>query len=150
VDEAALIIGDVVIEERVNIWPGAVLRGDIEPIYVGRGTSIQDCTVIHTDPGYPVEIGEECTIAHGCIIHGCRVGRGSLIAMGAILMTGAEVGERCLIGAGALLTEGKTIPSGSVAMGIPAKLIRLVTKEDLARIGATNEAYQRLMRTYRG
>lgn len=150
VDEAALIIGEVVVEQGVNIWPGAILRGDIEPIRVGRGTSVQDGTVIHTDPGHPVEIGEECTIAHGCILHGCRVGRGSLIAMGAIILTGAEVGERCLIGAGALIPEGKTIPSGSVAMGMPAKVVRPVAKEDLERIRAANEAYQRLMRMHKG
>jgi carbonic anhydrase/acetyltransferase-like protein (isoleucine patch superfamily) len=150
VDEAALIIGEVVVEEGANIWPGVVLRGDIEPIHIGRGTSIQDCTVMHTDPGYPVEIGKECTIAHGCIIHGCRVGNGSLVAMGAIILTGAEVGEGCLIGAGALLPEGKVIPSGSVALGMPAKVVRPVANEDLARIRATNEAYQRLMRRYRG
>jgi carbonic anhydrase/acetyltransferase-like protein (isoleucine patch superfamily) len=150
VDRAALIIGDVTLEEGVNVWPGAVLRGDIEPIRVGKATSIQDGAVVHTDPGFPVDIGNGCTIAHGCIIHGCRIGNGSLIAMGAILLTGAVVGERCIIGAGALLPEGKSIPSGSVAMGMPAKVIRSVIEEDLSRMRATNEAYQRLMLAHKG
>jgi carbonic anhydrase/acetyltransferase-like protein (isoleucine patch superfamily) len=122
----------------------------IEPIRIGKGTSIQDGAVIHTDPSYPVDIGDECTIAHGCIIHGCRIGSGSLIAMGAILLTGAVVGERCLIGAGALLPEGKEIPNGSVAMGMPAKIIRSVGEEDLSRMRATNEAYQRLVLAHKG
>lgn len=145
VDQAALIIGDVTLEGGVNIWPGAVLRGDVEPIRVGRGASVQDGTVVHTDPGYPVEIGTDCTIAHGCIIHGCRIGNGSLIAMGAIILTGAEVGEGCLIGAGALVPEGKTIPNGSVAIGMPARVVRSVTDDDRSRMRATSEAYQRLM-----
>jgi carbonic anhydrase/acetyltransferase-like protein (isoleucine patch superfamily) len=148
VDAAAIVIGKVTLEEGVNVWPGAVLRGDIEPIYVGKGTSIQDGTVVHTDPGYHVEISEDCTVAHRCIIHGCRIGKGSLIAMGAIILTGAEVGERCLLGAGALLPEGKKIPSGSVAMGMPARVARQVTEEDLSRMKTTNEAYRWLMRTY--
>jgi carbonic anhydrase/acetyltransferase-like protein (isoleucine patch superfamily) len=150
VDKAALIIGDVTLEEGVNVWPGAVLRGDVEPIRVGKATSIQDGAVVHTDPGFPVDIGNGCTISHGCIIHGCRIGNGSLIAMGAILLTGAVVGERCIIGAGALLPEGKSIPSGSVAMGMPAKVIRSVIEEDLSRMRATNEAYQRLMLAHKG
>lgn len=150
VDEAALVIGDVVLEAGVNVWPGAVLRGDIERISVGKGTSIQDGAVIHTDPGYPVDIGDGCTIAHRCIIHGCKVGSGSLIAMGAILLTGAAVGERCIVGAGALLPEGKTIPNESVAMGMPAKVIRSINETDLSRMRETNEAYQRLMHAHRG
>lgn len=150
VDEAALIIGDVVLEEGVNVWPGAVLRGDIERIRVGRRTSIQDGAVVHTDPGYPVDIGEGCTIAHRCIIHGCRVGSGSLIAMGAILLTGAVVGEGCIVGAGALLPEGKAIGKGSVAMGMPARVVRGVGEGDLSRMRETNEAYQRLMRAHKG
>lgn len=150
VDEAALVIGDVVLEDEVNVWPGAVLRGDIERISVGRGTSIQDGAVIHTDPGFPVEIGEGCTIAHRCIVHGCTVGSGSLIAMGAILLTGAVVGERCIIGAGALLPEGKTVAKESVAMGMPAKVIRNVGEVDLSRMRETNEAYRRLMLAHKG
>ncbi len=149
VDEAALIIGDVALEEGANVWPGAVLRGDIEPIRIGKWTSVQDGTIVHTDPGYPVDVGEGCTIAHRCIIHGCRIGSGTLIAMGAILLTGSVVGERCLVGAGALLPEGKEIPSASVALGIPAKVIRAVGEEDLSRMRATNEAYRRLMLAHR-
>ncbi len=150
VDDAALLIGDVTVESEANIWPGAILRGDIEPIHVGIGASVQDGAIIHTDPGYRAEIGENCTIAHRCIIHGCKVGRGSLVAMGAILLTGVEVGEDCLIGAGALLPEGMVVPPRTVAMGIPAKIVRTVTEKDLSRIRATNQAYRRLMLTHMG
>jgi carbonic anhydrase/acetyltransferase-like protein (isoleucine patch superfamily) len=148
VHEAAVVIGDVRIEEGANIWPGAVLRGDVEKITIGRWTSIQDCTVVHTDPGFPVSIGDCTTIAHGCVIHGCRVGSQTLIAMGAIILTGAEIGDGCIVGAGALVPENMTIPSGYIAMGMPAKVVRRVEEKDLIRIRKTNSAYQKLMKMY--
>lgn len=148
-DRAAIVIGDVTLDEGANVWPGSVLRGDVEPIRIGKWVSIQDGTVVHTDPGFPVEIGEGSTVAHGCIIHGCRVGNGCLIAMGAIILTGASVGDRCIMGAGALLPEGRAIPSGSVAMGMPARVVRPVSDDDLSRMKATNEAYRHLMLRHR-
>lgn len=149
VDEAALVIGDVLVEEGANIWPGVVIRGDVEPIHVGRRVSVQDGTVVHTDPGYAVDVGDDTTIAHGCIIHGCKIGRGSLIAMGATILTGAVVGEGCIVGAGALIPEGKTLPPDSVALGVPARVVRTTSEEDKGRIRSTGEAYQRLMRLHR-
>jgi carbonic anhydrase/acetyltransferase-like protein (isoleucine patch superfamily) len=148
VHETAVVIGDVVIEEDVNVWPCAVLRGDIERVTVKKGASIQDGAVLHTDPGFPTMIGERCTVAHGCIMHGCRIGRDTLIAIGAIVLTGAEVGEGCIVGAGAVVPEGKSIPSGTIAMGIPAKVLRNVEAKDRERIRKTAGAYRRLMKKY--
>jgi carbonic anhydrase/acetyltransferase-like protein (isoleucine patch superfamily) len=148
VHEAAVVIGDVRMEEGANVWPGAVLRGDVEKITIGRGASIQDCTVVHTDPGFPVSIGDWTTVAHGCVIHGCRVGKQTLIAMGAIVLTGAEVGDNCIFGVGALVPEGRVIPNRSIAMDMPAKVVRKVEEKDLVRIRETNGAYQKLMRMY--
>jgi len=148
VHETAVVIGDVVIEEEVNVWPCAVIRGDIERITVKKGASVQDGAVLHTDPGFPTIIGERCTVAHGCIMHGCRIGKDTLIAMGAIVLTGAEVGEGCIIGAGAVVPEGKSIPSGTIAIGIPAKVLRSVEAHDKERIKKTAEAYLRLMKKY--
>lgn len=149
VHDAAIVIGDVVIEEGANIWPNAVLRGDIEQIWIGKGCSIQDGAIIHTDPGAPVTIGEGATVAHGCIIHGCKIGSRSLIGMGAIVLTGAEIGEECIIGAGALVPEGKAIPRRSIAMGVPAKVIRGADDGDIKRIGMTAAAYLELAKKYR-
>jgi carbonic anhydrase/acetyltransferase-like protein (isoleucine patch superfamily) len=148
VHDASVVIGDVVIEEDVNVWPSAVLRGDIERITVKKGASIQDGAVLHTDLGFPTVIGEGSTVAHGCIIHGCKIGRETLIAIGAIVLTGSEVGEGCIVGAGALVPEGKSIPSGKIAMGIPAKVVRNVEEEDRKRIRETAEAYRKLMKKY--
>lgn len=148
VHEAAVVIGDVVIEEDANVWPSAVLRGDVERITVKRGASIQDGAILHTDPGFPVVIGERSTVAHGCIIHGCKIGRETLVAIGAIVLTGAEVGDGCVIGAGALVPEGKSIPSGTIAMGIPAKIVRSVEAQDRERIRETAHAYRNLMKKY--
>ncbi|MDD1766307.1 MAG: gamma carbonic anhydrase family protein [Candidatus Methanomethyliaceae archaeon] len=148
VHETAVVIGDVVIEEEVNVWPCAVIRGDIERITVKKGASVQDGAVLHTDPCFPTIIGERCTVAHGCIMHGCRIGKDTLIAMGAIVLTGAEVGEGCIIGAGAVVPEGKSIPSGTIAIGIPAKVLRSVEAHDKERIKKTAEAYRRLMKKY--
>jgi len=149
VHDAAVVIGDVLIEDYANVWPCAVLRGDIERITVERRASIQDGAVIHTDPGFPTVIGEGTTIAHGCVIHGCRVGNHSLVAMGAIVLTGSEVGEHCIIGAGGLVPEGKSIPSGTIAMGLPVKVLRNVDEEDIARIERTASAYLELVKKYR-
>ncbi len=149
VHQSAVLIGDIIVEEEANIWPQAVLRGDMERITVRKRASIQDSTIVHTDPGFPAEIGEGTTIGHGCIIHGCKIGNNSLVAMGAIILTGAQVGDNCIIGAGGLVTEGKYIPNGSVALGIPAKIIRNVSDEDVFRIEKTNSAYIELVKKYK-
>ena len=120
----AAVIGDVVLGAEASVWFGAALRGDNEPITIGAGSNVQEHVVMHTDPGYPLEIAENCTIGHKALLHGCQVGPGALIGMGAIILNGARIGAGCLIGAGALITEGKEIPPGSLVMGAPGKVVR--------------------------
>lgn len=124
----ATIVGDVTLEKDVNIWYGAVLRGDSGAITVGEGTNVQDNCVIHEN----TIIGKHCTIGHGAIVHGCTVGSGCVIGMGAIVLTGAVLGDGCLVGAGALVT-GKTVaPAGSMLLGSPAKVVKTLTAEQMA------------------
>ena len=120
----AIITGDVRLAAGVNIWFGAVLRGDTEPLRVGKGSNVQDGSVIHADVGYPVTLGENVTVGHQVTLHGCTVGDGSLIGIRAVVMNGAKIGRHCLVGAGSLVTEGKEFPDGSLIMGVPAKVVR--------------------------
>jgi carbonic anhydrase/acetyltransferase-like protein (isoleucine patch superfamily) len=139
----AHVIGKVIIGEDVGIWFGAVLRGDNEPITLGKGTNIQEGTVIHTDIGSPVTIGEGCTIGHNAIIHGCTIGNNSLIGMGATVLNGARIGNNCLVGANALVTEGKEFPDNSLIVGSPAKAIRILDEAAVAGLKLSAESYKR-------
>ncbi|MEH6361823.1 MAG: gamma carbonic anhydrase family protein [Amylibacter sp.] len=145
----AQVIGAVTLESGVGVWFGAVLRGDNEPIIIGEGSNIQENTVAHTDMGYPVTIGKNCTIGHSAIIHGCTVGDNSLIGMGATVLTGAVIGKNCLIGAGALVTEGKVIPDGSLVVGMPAKVIRSLDVDAIEGLKQSALHYQDNMRRFR-
>lgn len=120
----ANLIGKVVLEDEASVWFGCTLRGDNEEIRVGRGSNVQENVVCHTDIGYPLVIGPDCTIGHKAMLHGCIIGAGSLIGMGATILNGAKIGRGCLIGAGALITEGKEIPDFSLVMGAPGKVVR--------------------------
>lgn len=135
---SADVTGDVTLGKDSNIWYQAVVRGDHACIRIGEGTNIQDGCVLHVDEGYPVEVGDYVTVGHGAILHGCRVGDGSLIGMGAIVLNGVKIGKNCVIGAGALVTQGTVIPDGMMALGSPAKVKRAVTEEEieLNRVGA--------------
>ena len=135
---SATVIGKVEISEDVGIWFGCVLRGDNEPIRLGTGTNVQEDCVFHTDPGFPVTIGEGCTIGHKAMIHGCTIGSNSLIGMGATILNGAVIGDNCLIGAGALIPEGKQIPDNSLVMGMPGKVVREIDENGAA--GLRNSA----------
>ena len=126
----AAVVGDVRIGRDVGIWFGVVMRGDRETITIGAGSNIQEHTVMHTDPGFPLHVGEGCTVGHRAILHGCTVGDNSLIGMGAIVLNGAKIGNNCLVGAGALVTEGKEFPDNSLIVGSPAKVVR--TLDDAA------------------
>lgn len=137
----AHVIGEVALGARVGVWFGAVLRGDNEPIVIGADTNIQEHTMVHTDPGFPVRIGEGCTIGHRAIIHGCTIGSNTLIGMGAIILNGARIGDNCLIGAGALVTEGKEVPDGSLVVGAPAKVVRPLSEEQIARLRLSAAKY---------
>jgi len=127
----ATIIGDVVIEEGASIWFGAVLRGDVGPIRIGKRANIQDLSMIHTTTGLSeAHVGEDVTVGHGCILHGCRIGARVLVGMGSILLDNATVGDDCVIGAGSLLTARTLVPAGSLVMGRPAKVLRQATESE--------------------
>ena len=137
----AMIIGAVTIGEESSVWFNCVLRGDLEYIEVGERTNIQDGTVVHLDPGFPCLIGDDVTIGHGAIIHGCTVGDGAMISMGATILTGAKIGERAIIAAGAVVREGQEIPPETLAMGLPSQVKREVTPADLERVRHGREGY---------
>jgi len=145
----ARVIGNVMLAEEVGIWFNAVLRGDNEPIVIGRGSNVQDGCVFHADPGFPLTLGEDVTVGHNAMLHGCTVGDGTLIGMGAVVMNGAKVGKGCLIGANALIPEGKEIPDGSMAVGQPAKVIRQVDARLAAELRRAADVYRRRQAHYR-
>jgi len=138
----ANVIGKVMLEDEAGIWFGATLRGDNEVIHVGRGTNIQENVVCHTDMGFPLVIGADCTIGHKAMLHGCTIGAGTLIGMGATVLNGAKIGAGCLIGAGALVTEGKEIPDGALVMGAPGRVVRMLDDAARARLLASAEGYR--------
>ena len=137
----AILVGKVQVGADVGIWFGAIARGDNEPIVIGARTNIQEHVVLHTDMGFPLTIGEGCTIGHRAMLHGCTIGDNTLIGMGAIVLNGAQIGRDCLIGAGALVTEGKIIPDGSLVVGSPGKVIRPLDAEAIARLTQSADNY---------
>lgn len=145
----ANVVGQVIIELGVSIWFGSTLRGDTEPLIIGAGSNVQENTVIHSDPGFPVRIGVNCTIGHKAMIHGCTIGGGSLIGMGATVLNGAKIGAGCLIGAGALIPEGKEIPDGSLVVGMPGKVVRELDAEAKAGLLESARTYRERMRRFR-
>lgn len=138
----ANVIGRVVLEAGASVWFGATLRGDNEEIRVGAGSNVQEACVLHTDMGYPLVIGAECTIGHKAMLHGCVIGEGTLIGMGATILNGARIGKGCLIGACALITEGKEIPDGSLVMGSPGRVVRDLDAEARARLLKSASGYR--------
>jgi len=139
----AVIVGDVTIEEGVSVWDCAVLRGDVDSITVGKNTNIQDCAVIHVSEGVPTVIGENVTIGHGAIVHAATVRDNVIIGMNAVVLDGAEIGEGSIIGAGAVVTPGTKIPPNSLAVGIPAKVVR--SGEEIREAAIKNgQIYQEL------
>ncbi|MEX2416223.1 MAG: gamma carbonic anhydrase family protein [Paenibacillaceae bacterium] len=135
------IIGDVKIEQECSIWYNAVLRGDLAPIRIGQRTNIQDGTIAHVNVDQPLLIGEDVSVGHGAIIHGCTISKGALIGMGAIILNGAVIGEYALIGAGSIVTENKIIPPYTLSLGSPARVVRELTAEDLNRMKITTDSY---------
>jgi len=145
----AHVIGKVSLAEGVGIWFGAVLRGDNEEIRIGRGSNVQENSVLHTDWDFPLTVGENCTIGHRALLHGCTIGDNSLIGMGSVIMNGARIGKGCLIGANTLITEGKDIPDGSLVMGSPGRVVRLLDEQEKARLVLSARNYQANMRRFR-
>ncbi|HJC91990.1 MAG TPA: gamma carbonic anhydrase family protein [Candidatus Mediterraneibacter excrementigallinarum] len=137
----AVVIGDVTVGENSTVLFHAVLRGDVEKIVIGRGSNIQDNCTVHTDTGCPALIGDNVSIGHNAVLHGCTIGEGSLIGMGAVVLNGAKVGRECLIGAGSVVLENQVIPDGSLAVGNPAKVKRLLTEEEKRKLYWNSEAY---------
>lgn len=147
---AAHVIGRVALGARASVWFGATLRGDNEAIVVGEGTNVQENCVFHTDMGFPLAVGRDCTIGHKAMLHGCSIGDETLIGMGATVLNGARIGRNCLIGAGALITEGKEIPDGSLVMGMPGKVIRRLDDAAIAALRASALHYQERARLFAG
>jgi carbonic anhydrase/acetyltransferase-like protein (isoleucine patch superfamily) len=148
VDPDATVIGDVVLEDGASVWPGAVLRGDVERITLGAHTSFQDNSVAHSDPGFPVVVGPDCVVGHGVIVHGAVIGARSLIGMGSTLLNGCEIGEESIVGAGSLVTQGKKFPPRSLIIGSPAKVVREVTEGDMKPRVELRDRYARRAATY--
>lgn len=144
----AHVIGQVTLGKEVGVWFGAVIRGDNEPILIGDRTNIQEGAMLHVDPGMPMAIGADCTIGHHAILHGCTVGDGSLIGMGATVLNGARIGRGCLVGANALVTEGKEFPDGSLIVGSPAKAVRVLSEEAQAGLLRSAASYVRNWRRF--
>lgn len=144
VADSASVIGRVRLAENSSIWYGAVLRGDNDWLHIGRGSNVQDGSVLHTDAGIELVLGDNVTVGHQCMLHGCQVGDGSLIGIQAVILNRARIGRNCLVGAGALVTEGKVFPDGAMILGSPAKVVRLLSDDEIARLamGAAHYVHQ--------
>jgi len=138
---SAHVMGRVALAQNASIWFGAVLRGDNELISVGKNSNIQDGSILHTDMGYPMTIGEGVTVGHRAMLHGCEIGENSLIGIGVTVLNGAKIGKNCLIGAHALITEGKEIPDGSMVIGAPGKIIRTLAETEILSLKMSAKSY---------
>ena len=149
VADSAQVIGHVELAENASVWFGAILRGDTELLRIGRGSNVQDGSVIHSDRGYPVTLGEGVTVGHQVVLHGCTVGDGSLIGIQAVVLNGTKIGKHCLVGAGSLVTEGKEFPDGSMIIGAPAKVVRQLTLEQIEGLRRSAAHYVENARRFR-
>lgn len=129
--DSAQVMGNVELQDGASIWFGSVLRGDTELLLIGRGSNVQDGSVIHSDPGFPATLGADVTVGHQVMLHGCTIGDGSLIGIQSVVLNGARIGRHCLVGAGSLVTEGKEFPDGSLIVGRPAKVVRPLTEAQI-------------------
>ncbi|WP_019640382.1 gamma carbonic anhydrase family protein [Paenibacillus fonticola] len=149
VAEGAKLIGDVTVGKESSIWFNAVLRGDLAPIVIGERTNLQDGVIGHVNTGQPLIVDDDVSIGHGAIIHGCHIGKGTLIGMGAIILNGADIGEYALVGAGSLVTENTVIPPYTLSLGSPARVVRELTEDDLRRMKLTTDSYVAKGKEYR-
>jgi carbonic anhydrase/acetyltransferase-like protein (isoleucine patch superfamily) len=147
--ESANIIGKVRIEARASIWFDATIRGDNELITIGENSNVQEGCILHTDPGYALTVEKNVTIGHQAMLHGCTVGEGSLIGIQAIVLNGAKIGKNCLVGAGALVTEGKAFPDNTLIVGVPARVVRTLNEEDIARLRRNTDNYVERAQSYK-
>jgi carbonic anhydrase/acetyltransferase-like protein (isoleucine patch superfamily) len=149
VTREATLVGEVILGEQASVWFGAVLRGDNEPLRIGAGTNIQEGAVLHADPGYPLTLGDNVTVGHQAMLHGCTVGDGALIGIQAVVLNGAVIGAGSLVGAGAVVTERKVFPERSMILGAPAKLVRQLSDEEVAGIRRIADNYASRAARYR-
>ena len=141
VADSAEVIGKVNLEENASVWFGCVLRGDSEHIHIGRNCNVQDGSVLHADEGVPLTLEDNVSVGHKVMLHGCTIGEGSLIGIGAVVLNHARIGKNCLVGAGALVTEGKEFPDGSMILGGPAKVVRQLTPEQIDGLRRITQHY---------
>lgn len=144
----AALVGDVTLGDHSSVWFNAVIRADNEPVRIGAYSNVQEGAVLHTDPGFPLDIGERVTVGHQAMLHGCTIGEGSLIGIQAVILNGAVIGRQCLVAAGAVVTEGKVFPDRSLILGAPAKVARELSDEDVQRLAQSAEDYVRKALTY--
>ena len=144
----AVVIGDVTLEKNTSVWFNTTLRGDIENIHIGEGSNIQDGSVLHTDPGYPLKVGKNVTIGHLVMLHGCTIGDNSLIGIGAVILNNVKIGKNCIIGAKSLITENKEIQDNSLVVGSPGRVIRKVTEEEIKAVEENAIHYQENWKKY--
>ncbi len=149
VTDSATLIGRVQLKANASVWFGATLRGDNELISIGENSNIQEACVLHTDAGFPLQVGDGVTVGHQAMLHGCSIGDGSLIGIQAVILNGARIGRNCLVGAGALVTEGKEFPDNSLIIGSPAKAVRTLSEEQLAALKQSSQMYVERARNYR-
>ena len=149
VADSAQVIGDVVLHEDTGVWFCAVLRGDNDRLTIGRGSNIQDGSVVHADAGFPTTVGEGVTVGHQAMLHGCTVGDGSLIGIQAVVLNGAKIGRQCLVGAGALVTAGKVFPDGSLIVGAPAQVARPLRPDEIEGLRRSAAQYVDKARRFR-
>lgn len=149
VADNAQIVGRVTLSEGSSAWFGVVIRGDTESITIGRGTNVQDNSVLHVDQGVPLTIGDNVSVGHQVMLHGCTIGDGSLIGIGAVILNHAKIGKNCLVGAGSLVTEGKEFPDGSMIMGSPAKAVRQLSPEQIEGLKTIARHYVDNARRYK-
>ena len=141
VAESAQVMGRVAMEPGSSVWYGVIIRGDTDWITIGRNSNVQDGTVMHADPGFPLTLGENVTVGHQCMLHGCTVGDGTLIGIQAVVLNGAKIGKNCLVGAGAVVTEGKEFPDNSLILGAPAKVVKQISPEHAAMLSHAAQHY---------
>jgi carbonic anhydrase/acetyltransferase-like protein (isoleucine patch superfamily) len=146
----ATVVGTVTVGPGSSVWYSAVVRGDGDRIDIGERTNVQDGCVLHTDPGFPLTLGDGISVGHRAVLHGCTVGNDTLVGMGAVVLNGARIGERCLVAAGALVLEGAEIPAGSLVAGAPAKVRRPLTDDEVAALRKNARDYEQATRTHAG
>ena len=144
----ASVIGSVILQDNVSVWFNAVIRGDNEPVRIGANSNIQDGAILHTDPGAPLTIGDNVSIGHMAMLHGCTIGEGSLVGINSVILNHAVIGHNCLVGANTLITEGKIIPDNSLVVGSPGKVLRILKEEEIATMHSNAAYYVKNLKRY--